>query len=135
MEDAVRHFVGNVTQKAVIEHDGKILVCRGIGDTVWEFPGGRLHEHEEPMEGVAREIKEELGIDVTVEKVVHISRSYHSKSKQWQVFVVYRCGMNGDIHADPKEVEEVKWVSRDELYLLPMFDDCAAARKNYFGVR
>lgn len=36
------HFVGKIAQKAVIEHDGKVFVVRGIGDSLWEFPGGYL---------------------------------------------------------------------------------------------
>ena len=30
MEDAHKHYVGKVAQKAVIERDGMILVCRGV---------------------------------------------------------------------------------------------------------
>ncbi len=54
---------------AVIERNGRILIARrkhpfmGHG---WEFPGGKLEENETLEECLKREIREELGIDITV---------------------------------------------------------------------
>jgi 8-oxo-dGTP diphosphatase len=124
MEDHAKHFVGNVAQKAIIEKDGKILVCRGIGDTVWEFPGGRLHADEAPMDGLAREIKEELGITITDIKPFWVLPSFHYKSKTHNVYIAYTCTYDGaPLEVDPTEIEEMKWVTREELKDLPMFDD------------
>ena len=125
MEDRVKHFVGNVAQKAVIEKDGKVLVCRGVGDTLWEFPGGRLHIDETPQDGLTREIREELGVAVQVGEPIHICRSFHGQSKQWQVFAGYECKIiSGELEMDKTELEEIKWVTQEELRTLPMFDDC-----------
>jgi len=33
------------------------------------------------------------------------------------------------IKSDASEVEEMKWVSVEELQTLPMFDDCEAVKK------
>ncbi|MBP9711118.1 MAG: NUDIX domain-containing protein [Candidatus Pacebacteria bacterium] len=124
MEDHLKHFNGNVAQKAIIEKDGKILVCRGVGDAVWEFPGGRLHDGETPVEGIKREIKEELGVEVTDVRPFQIERNYHFRTKVHQVFIVYTCTMAGaDIKVDSSELEEIRWVSKDELKTLSMFDD------------
>jgi 8-oxo-dGTP diphosphatase len=55
---------------AVIECDGKLLVCqRRRGDTfglMWEFPGGKLQTGETVAQGLARELREELGVDAEV---------------------------------------------------------------------
>ncbi len=124
MEDHDKHFVGNVAQKALIEKDRKILVCRGVGDTVWEFPGGRLHDGESPVDGIKREIKEELGIDIDDIRPFQIERNYHFRTKVYQVFIVYTCTCaNTELKVDAGELEEVKWVSKEELKTLPMFDD------------
>ena len=125
MEDAQQHFLGNVAQKAIIEREGKILVCLGIGDSVWEFPGGRLHRGEAPVAGILREIKEELGITIRDVKPFRVEPSFHFKSNMEQVFIAYRCTCDDTpLTVDQTEVQEVKWVTRAELKDLPMFDDC-----------
>ncbi len=51
---------------AVIERDGKVLVARRkpelVAGGMWEFPGGKLEEGEEPRKGLERELEEELGV-------------------------------------------------------------------------
>ncbi|HVV39362.1 MAG TPA: NUDIX hydrolase [Candidatus Paceibacterota bacterium] len=124
MDDRAQHFVGKIAQKAIVEKDGKILVVRGIGDKVWEFPGGRLHAGEAPIDGIKREIKEELGIVITDIKPLFLGPSFHYKDNAHQVYVAYTCTYDGSaLTIDPKELEDMKWVSREELKTLPMFED------------
>lgn len=131
MEDKQKHFLGNVAQKAIIERDGVVLVCRGVGDTVWEFPGGRLHTGESPVDGIAREIKEELNLALKNIRPLSILSSFHYKSNMHQVFIAYTSDADGEVKVDETEVEEIKWVSREELSALPMFDDCEEAKKAF----
>ena len=55
---------------AVIVRDGKVLACRRAPHKslagLWEFPGGKVEPGESDEIALAREIREELGIDVTV---------------------------------------------------------------------
>jgi 8-oxo-dGTP diphosphatase len=68
-----------VVVAAVIESAGKLLVCqRRRGDTfglMWEFPGGKLQAEETPAQGLARELREELGVDA--EAGVELFRTRH----------------------------------------------------------
>lgn len=126
MEDHSKHFAGGIAQKAIIEKDGKILVCRGIGDRVWGFPGGRLHKEEKPHEGLIREVKEEFGIEVKIISPIAVIRSYHRKFNMWNIFVAYTCRIVGSdfLTVDSKEIEESKWIPKADLATIPMFDDC-----------
>ncbi|WP_414172286.1 (deoxy)nucleoside triphosphate pyrophosphohydrolase [Clavibacter tessellarius] len=59
---------------AVLIRDGRALACRRAphkpGAGTWEFPGGKVELGEAPRAALAREIREELGIDVTVGALV-----------------------------------------------------------------
>jgi len=51
---------------AVVERGGKVLVARRkkglIAAGLWEFPGGKLEDGEDPRRGLERELGEELGV-------------------------------------------------------------------------
>ena len=51
--------------KAILSHDGRVLLVQHTyGPRRWEIPGGGLHRGEEPIDGVRREIREELGVEL-----------------------------------------------------------------------
>ena len=37
----------------------------------WEFPGGKVKEGETPESCIGREIKEELGLEIRVDRLLH----------------------------------------------------------------
>jgi 8-oxo-dGTP diphosphatase len=54
---------------AVIEHNGRILICRRTGGKfggLWEFPGGKTEPGEDSETALRREIREELGLEIAV---------------------------------------------------------------------
>lgn len=65
---------------AIIRKDGRYLSTqRGHGayKDGWEFPGGKIEPGESPEDAVVREIREELGITVRVERhVVDVAYDY-----------------------------------------------------------
>jgi 8-oxo-dGTP diphosphatase len=60
---------------AVIIRDGCVLACRRNADRaaggLWEFPGGKVEPGESPKDALAREIREELGVDIEVGDLIH----------------------------------------------------------------
>ncbi len=106
---------------AVIWDDqGKILIDRrpqkGLLGGLWEFPGGKLEEGETLEDCVAREVKEELAIDIEVgEKIMTLDHAYtHFKV----TLNVFRCK---HLAGEPQTIEcdEVRWVELNELDQFP----------------
>jgi 8-oxo-dGTP diphosphatase len=54
----------------IITHGGKVLIGqrkrRDWHGGKWEFPGGKLEDGEHPADALARELREELGIEATI---------------------------------------------------------------------
>lgn len=82
---------------AVIEQDGKFLIVQRGADTShglkWEFPGGKVDPGETEAECMARELKEELAIDVVVnEQLNNIERE---ESELIIELIPFRCTIIG----------------------------------------
>ncbi|HEU4965319.1 MAG TPA: 8-oxo-dGTP diphosphatase MutT [Bacilli bacterium] len=105
-----------VVTAAVIERNGRILIAQRKPDShmglKWEFPGGKLEWGEEPRQGVAREIREELGIEIAVDEVVEVVA--HTYADRHIVLIGYRCRyVGGEVQL--LDVNAVKWVEPTEL--------------------
>ena len=56
---------------AIIHHNGAYFATqRGYGEFegMWEFPGGKIEPGESREVALKREIQEELGVDITIDK-------------------------------------------------------------------
>ena len=66
------NFVIRVTG-VLIENDKILLVKQKVNDERnWSLPGGKLKRGESLEQGIIREMKEETGLDVAVEKLLYI---------------------------------------------------------------
>lgn len=103
---------------AIIWHDGKILIDQrpenGLLGGLWEFPGGKQEKGETLEECLHREIKEELGIKIKVEKpFLNVRHAYtHFKITLHS----FQCKLLGGKPA-PKKAIAWKWVRPDEITL------------------
>jgi len=61
--------------RAIIEEEGKILLCRGKGNKNYFFPGGHIEDGESAPEALMREIKEELGEESKVKRFIGASEN------------------------------------------------------------
>jgi 8-oxo-dGTP diphosphatase len=76
---------------AMIERDGRYLITQRRPTAslplLWEFPGGRVEENETDEAALARELLEEMGIQVEVrEQVVYVEHAYADYEVDFRVF-------------------------------------------------
>lgn len=57
----------------VFVDDGHVLLHRFEHDDFWALPGGRVEHMENTMQAVIREMQEEIGLDVTAERLLFIA--------------------------------------------------------------
>jgi len=110
-----------IVTAALITEQGKILVTqRKPGDShglLWEFPGGKVKEGEEPREALRRELKEEL--DVEVEPGMIFDAAFYSYPEYPILLLVYHCRIEkGSLK--PIGCHDLRWVNLQELETLPM---------------
>ena len=110
---------------ALIFHDGKLLITRRHSDAhlggLWEFPGGKRKPDETFEQCLVREIREELGVEISVGKLFEsVTHAYPEKTVRLKFFV---CRLE---RGEPRRLgcAAFKWISAAELdhYQFPAAD-------------
>jgi mutator protein MutT len=79
---------------------------------LWCFPGGHVEPDETLEDAVARELREELEIEVRAERHLGFVR-VPSSHYRLEVFTV--SWLSGDVHPNPAEVADARFLTLDEI--------------------
>lgn len=116
--------------------DNKVLIHRAEKDDFWSLPGGRIEMLESSEDTLVREMKEELGIDIEVERLLWVSENFfeyenkvfHELGFYYQMKLPENCPLfehKGEFTGDEQEIKLIfKWqpIDRlDDLVLYPTF--------------
>ena len=112
---------------AVVVKDGRALVVRRATEPLrgeWSVPGGMLELGEKLREGIAREVKEETGLEVEVGEVLDVFDSIFPDSEgrmQYHyVLIDFLCRpVAGEVCAS-SDVSDARWVTAEEAEALQM---------------
>lgn len=114
----VTRHVGCIVQVAagLILQDGRYLITRRQAGAhlggFWEFPGGKREPRESLEECLRRELREELGINITAPVPVQVIRhDYPDRTVELHFF---RCSIESG-QARALACDEMRWVTPEEM--------------------
>lgn len=101
--------------------EGKVLLAQRKENVhqglLWEFPGGKVTEGEEPRQALRRELREELAVEVEVGAL--FDAVYYSYPEFPVLLLVYRCKIQKGV-PQPLASRALQWVDPRELEEIPM---------------
>ncbi len=119
----------------LVNHNSEVLIAERIGDGpfhgLWEFPGGKIDDSEDPPAALVRELQEELGIHVVDSRFfLSLRHDYDDRRVSIDFFLVNQwqeepAGLEG---------QALRWVAIEELTaaeLLPADAPVVSALKRF----
>lgn len=107
-----------VTARCIIMRDGLILVQLSKKGDFYRLPGGRVRPEETVLQGLQRELREELGIfDIGEAKLAFIVESFYRRRSGivHEIGFYFLCNL-GNTEIKPREEHlRFRWIKPDEL--------------------
>lgn len=112
-----------VSAAALVDRDGRVLLARRPAGKpmagLWEFPGGKVEEGETPEAALARELREELGVDVERSCLAPLTFASHSYEDFHLLMPLFACRKwRGRPQA--REGQTLAWAAANRLRDYPM---------------
>jgi 8-oxo-dGTP diphosphatase len=101
---------------AIIVQDGRVLMTRrrfSEGSLVWGFPTGEVEPGESPEQAAVREVREEVGLQVAVER--RLGERDHPATGRHMVYIACRVQSGSAELVDHEELAEAAWCTLEEL--------------------
>lgn len=95
----------------VFDEHSKILLCHRTDEDIWNLPGGRLEPGESPWDAVIREVAEEVGLEVRVERLLGV----YAIPKRRDVVFNFLCIKTGGTLCCSTEADQIGWFGQNDL--------------------
>jgi 8-oxo-dGTP diphosphatase len=108
-----------VAAGVILEHGRVLLTQRKAGGHLagmWEFPGGKVEDGEDPREALRRELREELGIETVVGEIVDVAFHRYVEADKAVLLLFFEATR---MHESPPpralDVAAFEWAGSDAL--------------------
>ena len=96
--------------------DGRMLMVRAKGSSAWSIPSGGIEDNETPEAACIREVWEETGYHVEVQRQLFVKKAI---IKNYDVttyyFICTYIGGSIQYHDPDEMIEEIGWKSKEQL--------------------
>jgi 8-oxo-dGTP diphosphatase len=112
-----------VVAAALIDADGRVLLARRPPGKamagLWEFPGGKVGPDETPEAALVRELREELGLDLSHACLAPLAFASH-RYDDFHLLMPLYAARNWKGMPRPREGQELAWVRVERMKDYPM---------------
>jgi 8-oxo-dGTP diphosphatase len=91
---------------------------------IWELPGGKVNDNETNINALKREIKEELDLEVVVDKLIYCIKHFNNKYDVWYYQCLSECKkikLNNEVETykfiNKKDYDNYKMMPNDKFIL------------------
>lgn len=95
----------------MLDEEGSVLLCHRRDADLWNLPGGGLEPGEAPWAGVIREVREETGLTVAVERLAGV---YH-KPEFNEIVFSFVCTVAGGAVTPTDEADAIEYFPLDRI--------------------
>jgi mutator protein MutT len=107
---------------AALVREGRVLLVhrspnKHVYPNVWDLPGGHIDAGETELAALAREMHEELGVQIATGSAIHLCRLEIGRAEESVRFSAWIVGEweGTPTNAAPDEHDEIRWFGPEEL--------------------
>lgn len=101
---------------AIIVKNQHVLLVRSSSEHEgWDLPGGFLLFGESPLDGLRRELREELNVGISIERIVDAQVDTYGSRGEYSLNLFYKAHLISGIPQPSGEIREVEWFEIDRL--------------------
>lgn len=112
-----------VATKAFIIHGGKVLILResskykdGTNVNKYDVVGGRIEPGQKFDDSLVREVREETGLTISIEKPFYVSEWRPTvRGEQWQIVgIFFKCTASSNLVVLSEDHDDYQWIDPKE---------------------
>lgn len=106
----------------IYDEQSRVLLVRQSADGLWSTPGGVIEPGETPATAVVREVLEETGLEVEIERLLGVYGgpdfvvAYPNGDRSQYVSAIFECRIvGGALGADGDETDDLAYAGPDDM--------------------